>query len=65
MEKSKPKLLEDHDSKGQWWWIIAIRLIGFILFIAPLFLPLKAYFFESKENLTLNGSPGVLSASAI
>lgn len=49
------KLLENQESKGQKYWIIAIRLIGFIMFIAPLFLPLVAYFRFDLENITLNG----------
>lgn len=49
------KLLENQDSKGQKVWIIIVRIIGFIMFIAPLFLPILAYFQADQENISLNG----------
>jgi hypothetical protein len=35
-------------------WIYLSQFIGLILFIAPLYLPIRAYFFESKDNIPLN-----------
>jgi uncharacterized membrane protein len=49
------KLLENQDSKGQKVWVWIIRIIGFIMFIAPLFLPILAYFQTDQENMSLNG----------
>lgn len=48
------ELLENkEDSKGQWIWVVAVRFFGLILLIAPLFLPLRAYFYESIPNLVI------------
>lgn len=47
-------LNEKHHSNFEQFWIYLFQVIGLILFIAPLFLPTKAYFFESKENVVIS-----------
>jgi hypothetical protein len=32
-------------------WRYLSQVVGFIMFIAPLYLPIRAYFFESKANV--------------
>lgn len=43
-------LKQQTESKIEKFWIYLSQLAGFILFIAPLYLPTRAYFFESKES---------------
>ena len=35
-------------------WIAVMQLIGLIMFISPLYLPIRAYFFESKQSVPLS-----------
>lgn len=49
------KLLKNTESKAQKVWVWSIRIIGFLLFIAPLALPFLAYFQEDKTNVPLTG----------
>lgn len=55
------KLLENTESKGQWIWVLLIRVIGIILLIAPLFLPVRAYFYESIPNVALTTADIIMS----
>tara|TARA_R110001606_G_scaffold367726_1_gene523323 strand:- start:1867 stop:2142 length:276 start_codon:yes stop_codon:yes gene_type:complete len=51
------ELEEKRETIAEKLWIIIFQVIGLILFIAPLYLPVRAYFLESKEDvpLTLTG----------
>ncbi|MFI1771009.1 hypothetical protein [Thalassobellus citreus] len=53
MNEIKQKLAEKKDSKAEIVWIYFWQLLGVILFIAPLFLPVKAWFIESKEPVPI------------
>ena len=46
-------------------WIYLFQLIGLILFIAPLYLPVRAYFFESKESIALNFTDVAISVVGV
>jgi len=54
------KLLENRGSKAQLIWIIIMRLTGLIMFFAPLYLPIRAYFYPSIENVQISGSDYIL-----
>lgn len=45
-------LLQDQETKTQFIWIFLIRLIGLVMFIAPIYLPVVAYFNLSIPNIS-------------
>lgn len=47
------KLLENQDSRGQWIWVLLIRIVGVIMFVSPLYLPVLAYYSTSKETVSI------------
>jgi len=55
------KLLKNQESRGQWVWILLIRIIGFIILIAPLYLPILAYFSADIENITLTNRDVIMA----
>lgn len=59
------KLLENQDSRGQWIWVLFIRLIGVIMIIAPLYLPFRAYFLETTANVSLVTQDVILIGAGI
>lgn len=54
-------LLENKETKAQARWVWLIRAIGFVLFVAPYFLPVRAYFYESVTNVVINMNDVYLS----
>jgi hypothetical protein len=54
-------LLESQETKAQKIWVWVIRFIGLVLFIAPYFLPIRAYFYESIANVTIKMNDVYLS----
>jgi hypothetical protein len=46
-------------------WIYLFQLIGLVLFIAPLYLPIRAYFFESIESVPISFTGGAISVIGI
>ena len=55
------KLLENQESKGQWIWVLFIRLVGVILLIAPLYLPIRAYFSLNMTNVPITKTEAILA----
>jgi len=53
------------DSVGQFIWILSIRIIGIVMFIAPMFLPLKAYFYEDVQNIAMAGSDIAMACAGL
>ncbi|WP_397446933.1 hypothetical protein [Polaribacter sp. R77954] len=49
-------LNQKKESKGEKFWIIIFQIIGLIIFIAPLYLPILAYFSTSIESIRLSFS---------
>lgn len=47
-------LLESQETKAQAIWVWLIRFIGLVLFVAPYFLPIRAYFYQSITNVAIN-----------
>ncbi|AKG94286.1 hypothetical protein AVT42_gp30 [Polaribacter phage P12002S] len=43
------KLKETRETFVESLWIWVFQIIGLIMFVAPLYLPIRAYFFETKE----------------
>lgn len=42
------------ETKLELVWIELMKLIGLVMFISPLYLPVRAYFFESKQSVPLS-----------
>jgi len=55
------KIKEKTNSKGEGIWIIAVRVIGFLFFIAPFYLPFISYFSLGKVNIALNFNDYIFS----
>ena len=46
---------KEKDNKGQWVWVLLIRIIGLGMFAVPLYLPFMAYLNTSIETIKLSG----------
>lgn len=58
-------LNEKRESNAEHLWIWIFQVIGLLLFIAPLYLPVRAYFFTDVENVPLKMSDIGLAACGI
>lgn len=59
------KLNEKRHTGIEKFWIYLFQLIGLILFIAPLYLPVRAFFYPSIESVPISFTGGAISVIGI
>lgn len=47
------RFTENRNTKSQRWWVIIVRFIGLVMFIAPIYKPLVYYFKEDVDIVVM------------